>query len=850
LPEKVEMARRTDDPRDAHLVLHGHFYQPPRENPWLEAIEREPSADPYANWNARIADECYRCNGWARVFDDRGRVMDVINNYRYFSFNFGPTLLSWLEEHLPRVYHRILEADRLSVADRSGHGNALAQGYSHAILPLCNDRDRQTQIRWGKQDFIHRFGRQPEAMWLPETAVDGVTVEDLIAEGMRFLVLSPRQARRVRPLQGSGPRPMAAAARGPAGADGPAEEWTDVGPDKIDPRMPYRCFSRQDPDRSIDVFFYDGPVAHAISFEKVLDSSEQLVDKLLGAVDTGRGGDQLVHAAVDGETFGHHMRHAERALSYAFTTEAPERGFRLTNYGEYLERNPPTHEVELSYGPDGEGSSWSCAHGVGRWHRDCSCHADAPEGWDQAWRAPLRQAVNLVRDEAARLLEEMGGDLLRDPWAARDAYVELLLDRSPRTRDRFLEQHGRDQGPMARQVTILKLLEMQRHSLLSQTSCGWFFNDISGLEAVQVLKYAARAVQLIEELSGWAVENRLLEVLGEARSNITEVGSGADVYRRLAQPAAVSTHRLVAQYAITDRFRDYPENHRFYGYQICRLERRRLAGGSVSVSVGRLQVEFLRTGEIGDVTYALIHFGGHDFHCAVRPFAGIHDHRRFTEQLENIFNNATITELLRVVDSHFGEAYYGLQHLLAEEREEVLDALFGHITERFAEMYTRLYDENRRAVSALIDTGLKLPREFRIAAEYVLSRRLNQAVRDQLKSLDPRNYQGALEVVREASRRGYDLDQAESQEIFNEMATDAVGELVRRPTDEACQEALDLLDLTGSLKITVDLGLAQDLLFEMLQHRDGEWRGAAAALGRLLERMKMSPGLVEDSWGG
>jgi alpha-amylase/alpha-mannosidase (GH57 family) len=849
------MVRRMDDPKDVYLVVHGHFYQPPRENPWLEAIEREPSAAPFPNWNARIAHECYRQNAAARIFEDRGRVVEILNNYIHFSFNFGPTLLSWLEVQMPDVYRRILEADRFSVGERSGHGNALAQGYGHAILPLCNDRDRLTQIRWGKRDFSFRFGRGPEAMWLPEAAIDAATVEDLIAEGMRFVVLSPKQARRVRPLQAPD-EPMPAqdpyessTDEAPPEAPPPASPWRDVGPDRVDPRMPYRCFSRRDPERYIDVFFYDGPVAHGISFERVLDSSKQLVDKLWGAVDAGRDGPQLVHAAVDGETFGHHMRHAERALSYAFRVEAPRRGFTLTNYGEYLERHPPTHEVELEFGPDGEGSSWSCAHGVGRWYRDCSCHASAPEGWNQAWRGPLRQAVNLVRDEAARLYEELGGDLLQDVWAARDAYVELLLDTGVQARERFLDTHGRSRARgMSGQLTALKLLEMQRHSLLAQTSCGWFFNDISGLEAVQVLKYAARTVQLIEELSGRDVEGPLLEVLGEARSNLEEQGTGADVWRRHVLPATVGINRLVAQYAITDRFRRYPNNHQFYGYQVNRVEGRRLSGGSVSVSVGRLQVEFLSTGETRDVSYALIHFGGHDFHCAVRPFAGVQEFRRLIDQLESIIGHATVTELLRVVDAHFGEDYYTLRHLLAEEREEVLDSLFGHITERFAEMYTRLYRENRRAVNALIETGFKPPEEFRMAAEYVLSRQLNEEIRAQLKSRDRNRYQTALSVVREARARDYNLDKRSSAAVFNEMLNESIEGLVAEPTPDASRQALEVVELADLLQIELELQPAQDMLFRLLEDRSegAPWRACAGELPGLLDRLRMAPSLVPD----
>lgn len=820
------MARRTDVAHDVYLILHGHFYQPPRENPWLDIIERESSADPFPNWNARITEECYATNGWARIFNPQGKIAELLNNYCYMSFNFGPTLLSWLEAHRPEVYARILDADRKSVIAHTGHGNALAQAYSHPILPLCNSRDRLTQIRWGTRDFKHRFGRDPESLWLPETAIDSATLEDLIAEGIKFIILSPRQASRVRRLD--------------------EETWHDVSGTKIDPRQAYRCFSTKDVTRYLDVFFYDGPVSHAISFEKVLYSSSELVDKLWGAVDMGRTGPQLIHAAVDGETFGHHLRHAERALSYAFTSEAPQRGFMLTNYGEYLERFPPQHEVELDFGPQGEGSSWSCVHGVGRWYRDCSCHTGAPEGWNQLWREPLRNAIYLVRDEAAALFEDLGHELLVDPWEARDAYISLMLDSSPASRERYFQQYGHEGRRLTHQVRMLKLLEMQRYSLLAQTSCGWFFNDISGLEAVQVLKYAARTLQILEELSGRNVERDFLNVLAEAQSNISSFGTGADVYRQLVLPSSIDRHRLVAQYAITDMFHNHPVSHTYYGYQVQRLEQRRFSSGPVTLIYGRLQVEFLRTCECSDMMYGLIHFGGHDFHCAVSSFAGIREFRRFIEDLENIFDRATITELLRLVDLHFGETYYGLKHLLPEERERVLDGLFGHLTENFAQMYMRLYEENRRAVNALIDTGLKIPHEFRIAAEYTLSRDFNAEIRNHQGSNALDNYRKAKEIVAEANLRGYKLDQSESEKIFGEMINTAVRSLVNQPSSQTCREALDVLSLAESLKIFLPLEHAQNMLFDRLRflENSSEWSSFQPLLLELLAKMHLAAEIV------
>jgi hypothetical protein len=438
---------------------------------------------------------------------------------------------------------------------------------------------------------------------------------------------------------------------------------------------------------------------------------------------------------------------------------------------------------------------------------------------------------------------DLGGELFVDPWAARDDYVQLLLDPSAHSREQFFARHACEANRATRQVRALKLLELQRHSLLAQTSCGWFFNDISGLEAVQVLKYAARTVQLMEELSGRCVERALLEVLGEARSNLPQLGSGADVYRQMVLPASVDRRRIVAQYAITDMFRDHPDDTAMFGYHLQRSEARRLGSGPVTVSYGRLQVECVRTGETSEMTYGLIHFGGHDFHCAVSPSTGAQEFRRFTERLEASFERATITELLRAVDSHFGEAYYGLQHLLPEEREEVLDSLFGHLAARFSEMYVRLYQENRRTVNALIDTGLKIPREFRMAAEYTLSRQVNREVRIHRESSDPESYRKAQEIVGEAMQRGYALDLGESEAIFAAMLVEAMRRLVEAPSQDACCSALSAVGLAELLKIPLALDEAQNLLLEMLQHpekRDA-CRSFEELLGRLVARLKLAP---------
>ncbi|MGH7906395.1 MAG: DUF3536 domain-containing protein, partial [Candidatus Binataceae bacterium] len=402
------------------IIIHGHFYQPPRENPWTGALDPEESAHPFHDWNERVYAECYRRNAFARVLDRHGRIERIVNNYSHLSFNFGPTLLAWMESAHPRTYARILAADRESMERRGGHGNAIAQAYNHAILPLCNWRDLRTQIAWGAADFRHRFRRAPESLWLPETACNDEVLSALMEAGLAYVILSPFQAARVRPLAG-----------------GP---WRNVADGGIDPRLPYRYFDRKVSGRSIAIFFYDDAAARAIAFEGALVSSQDLIARLIRS----NGGDgKLVNVATDGESYGHHARFGDRSLAYALTTEAPPRGLHVTNYGEFLENHPPAWEAEIKHGPNGEGTSWSCAHGIGRWSRDCGCHTGGQTGWNQAWRGPMRAAFDELRDAAADIFEEIGGDLFSEPWMARDAYIELILDRS-KNRESFLtRQSGR-----------------------------------------------------------------------------------------------------------------------------------------------------------------------------------------------------------------------------------------------------------------------------------------------------------------------------------------------------------------------------------------------------------------------
>jgi alpha-amylase/alpha-mannosidase (GH57 family) len=488
------------------LIIHGHFYQPPRENPRTGEIERQPSAAPYHDWNERIHAESYGPNAFARIGGDV--VEHVVNNYAFINFNFGPTLLSWLQKHQPRTYQRILEADRDSAARRGGHGNAIAQAYGHAILPLANSRDRLTHVVWGVEDFRFRFGREPESIWLPETACNDAVLELLIEQGMRYVILAPEQARRVRRIGD--------------------KLWTDVSATNLDTTKPYRFVHRDGTGRSLAVFFYHGPLARAIAFEKALTSSRELVDRFIRVAQNGR----LVNVATDGETYGHHFKFGDLCLAHALEVEAPQAGFQITNYGEYLDHHEPEHEVEINNGVAGEGTSWSCTHGVGRWSRNCGCYTGGESGWNQIWREPLRAALEFLRVDAANNFERLGSDLLKDPWNARNEFIRLILSEG-QAAEAFITGQARRSLSHKEQELALKLLEIQHNALLMFTSCGWFFSDLGGIETIQVLRYAARVIELQKELGIETHSAEFLEILSAARSNVVEKGTGADIFLRL-----------------------------------------------------------------------------------------------------------------------------------------------------------------------------------------------------------------------------------------------------------------------------------------------------------------------------
>lgn len=497
-----------------YLCIHGHFYQPPRENPWTDEIEMQPTAAPFHDWNERIFQECYKPNTEAIIADlATNEILERVNNFEYLNFNFGPTLLHWIKEKHPDTFCKIIDADKNSVNSHNGHGNAIAQVYNHIIMPLANQNDNITQIKWGLYDFEFHFGRKSEGIWLAETACNNDTLEYLIEENVKFIILDPSQSLKIRKIGNA--------------------DWEDVSEGNINTGKPYRAFSKKYTDKYIDIFFYDGPLSRSIAFEDIIFSSERLMERINNLIIPNFEKPQLINMAVDGETFGHHKHFSERTIAYLMSKLASKKGFRVVNYSEYLSLYPPDYEVLLNAGLNNEGKSWSCAHGVGRWKSDCGCSTGGEPNWNQKWREPLRNALNHLRDKLSIIFELEGVKYFADVWKARNEYIKIILDASSENIKEFFNQNAIRTLNENETKNALKLLEIQKYSLLMFTSCGWFFSDISGIETVQILAYAKRTIEISKELFNVNLEDDLLNELSKAISNKAEFKNGAEIYKQI-----------------------------------------------------------------------------------------------------------------------------------------------------------------------------------------------------------------------------------------------------------------------------------------------------------------------------
>ncbi len=702
------------------VCIHGHFYQPPRENPWLEEVETEDSAYPYHDWNERITAECYAPNAASRILDPDKKIIDIVNNYAKISYNFGPTLLAWLEQNKKEVYRAILDADKESMNRFSGHGSAIAQVYNHIIMPLANSRDKRTQVIWGIKDFKSRFGREPEGMWLPETAVDTETLEILAEQKIKFTILSPKQASRIKPVND--------------------QQWTDVSRGSIDTSMPYLC--QLPSGESIAIFFYDEGISQEIAFSNLLENGEVFANRMIRFFSQYQKQSGLLTIASDGETYGHHHRFGDMALAYALYLIESKNLARITIYGEYLSKNPPAHQVEIL-----ENTSWSCIHGVERWRSDCGCcntgtlvqmtasnpfvHSTARDraipvqscalASRQKWRSSLREAMDWLRQTLISLFNDRMNAFVTNPWQARDDYIDIILDRSVQNIELFFSKHATRTLSDTEKIEVLKLLEIQRNGMLMYTSCGWFFEDISGIESVQVLRYACRAMQLVREVAGIDPEPDFIFILKNAPSNVPDYKDGAQVYRNFVQTSVVDLSRVGFHYALSSLIVDSPENIRIKNYTLKNEEYHRSESGELKIAIGKVFLYSDITWEENTLMFAVLHLGNQNFMGGATEFPGDLAYFSMRDELQDAFLNSDIPRMIRILEHHYGNRFYSLWDLFRDGQRKVLYSILNSTLAEMESSFRHIYNQFFPLLHAMKEMQIPPPKVLEDPVWYIIN---------------------------------------------------------------------------------------------------------------------------------
>ncbi len=777
---------------EKYVCIHGHFYQPPRENPWIEEVEFQNSAQPYHDWNARVTAECYAPNSFSRIMDPDWRIIAEVNNYSKISFNFGPTLLYWLEKQDPKIYESILHADIESAKKFSGHGSAIAQVYNHMIMPLANKRDKQTQVVWGIRDFENRFRRYPEGMWLPETAVDLETLEILAENKIKFTILAPHQASRIRHIGET--------------------DWIDVKGGKIDPRRPYLL--KFPSGKSINLFFFDKFLSSSAAFGNLLSNGEFFASKIIEAFkDSNKEVDELVSLATDGEIYGHHHPHGDMTLAYGLYYIESRNLAKITNYGEFLEGHLPEFEVEIQ-----ENTSWSCSHGIERWRNDCGDNTGHP-GWKQPWRKPLRAGMDWLRDGIAPIFETEIVKYLKDSWLARNDYIYVVLDRSRENVEYFLADHMRKELTEDEKKRVIKLLEMQRQAMLMFTSCGWFFDEISGIETVQVMKYAARAMQLAKQVLGLELEDGYLKFLEDAPSNIPDFKNGAFIYNLLVKKNVADLEKITAQGTILSLFsKQGPDSQTKQRYGCCFIiadkEIKKHDAGKFRLVISQTTTTSQITLDEATFACVAIWLGDHNVSCGVKPLFNEEKFKLITDELLSSFDKGEINETILLLPKYF-ENTYSLKDVFRDEQIRIVNSIFQEALENATKLYEIIYRDNSALLHFLNEINIPSPKPFEVAAEI--------AINDQIKKLllSPEiNTEAFHGIVEESKRFDITLD---LNQIAYEASKKIVKELhnvsVNPPDIRQIEKIEDFLVALKELPLTLELWQIQNIAFNITENK-------------------------------
>ncbi len=766
-----------------YICIHGHFYQPPRENPWLNKVEIQDSAYPYHDWNHRINAECYRRNSASRIINSEGRIEDIINNYSWMSFNMGPTLLAWMETEAPESYEAIIEADKESREAFSGHGAALAQAYNHLIMPLANERDQETQVIWGIEDFKSRYDRFPEGMWLGETAVNTATLEMLAKYGIKFTILSPYQAKRMRKIGKT--------------------EWHDATNAKIDPRRAYVC--NLPSGKQISLFFYDGPASQAVAFEGLLDNGENFAYRLQGQF-TSEDEVQLVNIATDGESYGHHHNLGEMALSYCLNHIEENDDATLTIYGEFLEKFHPEYEVEIP-----EDTSWSCSHGVDRWRNDCGCNTGGNNDWNQKWRAPLRDSFDWVREKLIVLFEKEMKEYTSEPWEVRNKYIQIVLDRSEENVSRFLKENFQKNLTKDEKVKLLKLLEMQYHTMLMYTSCGWFFDEVTGIESMQDILYASRAIQLAEEISGNSYEKDFEQLLEKIPSNIPEFGTALTAYNKFVKPMSLDMIRIGAHYAISSLFEEFPEEVSLYNFSAIVKTKNLYEAGKQKLVIGRTEFRSDVTWEQVDISYAVLHLGDRHLYGGVRQYLGAEALEELRNDVAELFKKGDIYEIFNLMDTCFGNHNYSFWHLFRDEQRSIMDLIMESTLKTAEGAMQLLYENTYPLLQTFGEINMKVPNKLKLPVDMVVNTKLINALHNENFKINK-----FIRLLNSAELIHADLDAVTLNFLTDERLNAIMYKLMQNPKDmELLENINNMLETLKKSQIKPARWEAQNIVFSI-----------------------------------
>jgi alpha-amylase/alpha-mannosidase (GH57 family) len=799
-------------PKKKYVCIHGHFYQPPRENAWLEVIELQDTAHPYHDWNERISAECYAPNAASRILDEDKVIKKIQNNYSHSSFNFGPTLLSWMEVNDPETYQSILDADAESIKTFGGHGSALAQVYNHIIMPLANPRDKITQVIWGIRDFEHRFKRAPKGMWLAETAVDTESLEVLAEYGIEFTILAPRQGKAVRKIG--------------------TEDWQEVNEGNLNTKKAYRC--NLPSGKSISIFYYDGNTSQSIAFNGLLYDGKNFAERLISSFDKNQDEPQLVNVATDGETYGHHHKNGDMALAYCLDFIHKDKRAEVTNYAQFLALFPPTEETQVH-----ENTSWSCYHGVERWRSNCGCHSGGKPEWNQEWRKPLREALDWLRDTLADIYFKEASKFLKDPWSARNDYIKIVVKRRDEAVRKFLKEHATHSLDDADINKTLRLLEMQRHCLLMYTSCGWFFDEVSGIETVQIMQYACRAIQLSRQLTDIDLEGHFLHLLEKAPSNIPATGNAAEVYRRTILPSKMNLHRVGVHYAVSSVFEEEPESLPLFNYVAKNEAFVKKEAGEQKLVMGITRVRSLVTRSEKVFSFAVIHLGKHDLICHLNLDGDKDKFASMQMRLVTAFSEGRLGDLLELMNTYFGPQKYTIWHLFQDEKRKVLDMIAHNSMAELEDSLRRTYNRDYPLVNALSNNEIPIPKAYKTTFEYVLNA-------DLIKCFSPEriNIKALERITSELERWSLKI---EDSDRLARLAGESIFKELKRISSERqnlkrIQRLNRVFPFLTKFSIEPNWHYTQNLYFEIFveirekekQEVDQEWMGQFILLGENL----------------